>query len=303
MSHDRPDGDRPLLLERVSSHLVQRLSNRTVLLLSGAGVVAMGVVDVGVSRLAGFDLAVTPLYLLPVGFAAWASGAGVGLAFALYAGAVEAAAAWLSSSGTLQPWSAALGAAMELAVFVGAAYTIARLRWHLDYERHLSHTDPVTGIGNLRAFDEAGRRELSRLARRPAPISVAYFDVDRFKDVNDRHGHAAGDQLLQAIGTALHASVRSLDTVARVGGDEFVVLLPETDADTCRRVVERVRGLLAEAVAALGCDCTFSVGAVTFATPPRGVAELIQAGDQAMYAVKRDRRNGAEYQVVVSAGA
>lgn len=303
MSHDPPDGDRPLLLERFSSLLVQRLTNRTVLLLSGAGIVAVGLVDVAVSRLVGFDFALTPLYLLPVGSAAWASGATAGLLFSFYAAAVEAAAAWISARGTPEPWAAALGVAMELIVFVGAAYTIARLRWHLSYERHLSHTDPVTGIGNLRSFEEAARRELSRMARRTSPISVAYFDVDHFKDVNDRHGHAAGDLLLRAIGAALRGSVRTLDTVARVGGDEFVVLFPETDSATCRRAVERVRGLLGEAVAAAGCDCTFSVGAVTFVTPPRGVAELIQASDKAMYAVKRDRRDGAEYQVVVPAGA
>ncbi len=303
MSPDRPDGDRPLVLERVSSLLVQRLSNRTVLALSGAGIVAVGFVDVAISRLAGFDLAITPLYLLPVGFAAWASGAAVGLLFALYAAAVEGVAAWVSARGRPEPWVTVLGVSMEAAVFVGASYTIARLRWHLAYEHRLSHTDPVTGIGNLRSFEDAAQRELSRMARRASPVSVAYIDVDHFKDVNDRHGHAAGDLLLRAIGTALRGSVRTLDSVARVGGDEFVVLFPETDAATCRRVVERVRGLLGEAVAAAGCDCTFSVGAVTFVTAPRGVAELLQASDQAMYAVKRDRRNGAEYRVVVSAGA
>ena len=295
MTHDPPDGDRPLLLERVSSRLVQRLSNRTVLLLSGAGIVAVGFVDVAISRLAGFDLAITPLYLLPVGFAAWASGATVGLLFALYAAAVEGAAAWISARGTPETWSAALGVAMELAVFVGASYTIARLRWHLAYERHLSHTDPVTGIGNLRSFEDAAQRELSRMARRTSPVSVAYFDVDHFKDVNDRRGHLAGDQVLQQIGELLRREARSVDTVGRFGGEEFVLVLPETALNGAIIVAERVRQRVQAHNFGTGTEpirVTVSIG-VASVPDDRATSPLtfLALADAALYRAKAEGRN------------
>jgi diguanylate cyclase (GGDEF)-like protein len=297
------DGGHALLLERLTAHLVQRLPRRVVLALSAAGIAAVGLLDYAVAVLAGFDFAVTPLYLVPVGFSAWAAGAGSGALFALFAAVVEGTATWASIPGAARPGVVLVSVLLEVMVFVGAAFTIARLRWHLDFERQLSHTDPVTGIGNRRTFEDAALREISRAERRPGPLSVAYFDVDHFKEVNDRHGHAAGDLLLRTLGAALRASVRTMDTVARVGGDEFVLLLPETDAATCRLVVERLRALAGEAALAAGFDNTFSVGAVTFLTPPRSSFEMLSASDRVMYAVKRGPRNGAGYEVVVATGA
>jgi diguanylate cyclase (GGDEF)-like protein len=130
---------------------------------------------------------------------------------------------------------------------------------------------------------------------------VAYFDVDHFKAVNDQRGHADGDVLLRTVGGALKGAVRSMDTVARVGGDEFVVLLPETDSATCRLVVDRLRGLLGESVARAGFDNTFSVGVVTFEQVPHSAAELLSTSDRVMYAVKRGPRNDARYEVVAAA--
>jgi diguanylate cyclase (GGDEF)-like protein len=297
------DGDRPLLLERLTSQVVHWLPRRTVLILSGTAITAVGFLDYGIATLAGYDFVVTPFYLLAVGFAAWAAGARVGSLFALYASAVELVAMWAASEGRLRAWIVFLSCTLELVVFLGGAYTIARLRWHLAYERQLSHTDPVTGIGNLRTFEEAALREISRSQRRPGPLSVAYFDVDHFKDVNDQRGHSDGDLLLRVVGAALRGAVRSMDTVARVGGDEFVVLLPETDSATCRLVVDRLRTLLNESVTRAGFENTFSVGVVTFESAPQTAAELLSRSDKVMYAVKRGPRNGARYEVVAATGA
>lgn len=295
---DEANGDRPLWVERMAAAWIRDRSRTSATVIAALAVFLFGATDLGAARLTGHDFVATAFYVVPIAFAAWAAGPAAGVTVAALAGAVETVATWLGADGTLPAWVLAVTIALEMLVFLGAAFTFARLRFHLERHRRISRVDALTGIANLRAFQEAVEAEVARADRRPAPISLAYLDVDRFKELNDARGHAAGDELLRLVAATFRESVRSADVPARLGGDEFALLLPETGADACRTVVERLTSRLRQAAAQSGFDVTFSMGAVTFEGPPASAGLLIEAGDQAMYRVKHESRDGVRYEVV-----
>ena len=155
----------------------------------------------------------------------------------------------------------------------------------------MARTDPLTGLYNRLGFDELATRELSRARRNGAAITLLSFDLDGFKAVNDRQGHAAGDQLLRSVGNAIRSAIRDIDVAARLGGDEFAVLLPDNRANPPERAVERVHGVIAEALARERRAVTLSVGAVTVTGQTIGIDEMIHASDTLMYRVKNAGKN------------
>jgi diguanylate cyclase (GGDEF)-like protein len=160
-----------------------------------------------------------------------------------------------------------------------------------------SRTDPLTGLPNRRCFDEAKELELVRVQRHHRPLSLLLLDVDHFKRYNDAYGHAAGDDCLRAVAQVLQANFRATDVVARVGGEEFAVLLPETTIDQAmvlgERLVERVRQRdIAHRASDIAPCVTISVGAAQFvAETMRDVDVLIQHADAALYRSKNSGRN------------
>jgi diguanylate cyclase (GGDEF)-like protein len=174
-----------------------------------------------------------------------------------------------------------LGTSMALVITLGA------LKSRLVAQAHLARTDALTRISNRRAFFEAASLELERVRRHGRPLTVAYADIDEFKLVNDRAGHAAGDALLVAVARTLRGATRALDTVARLGGDEFGVILPETDAAVAEAILTRLRAQLLAAAQEGGWPVGFSIGAAVFLVPPRNVDELTARADELMYTVKR----------------
>jgi diguanylate cyclase (GGDEF)-like protein len=157
--------------------------------------------------------------------------------------------------------------------------------------------DPLTGCFNRGYMAEAIQNELRRARRNSSPLSVLLFDLDRFKEINDRYGHQAGDRTLVGVAQQLHGTLRSSDVKCRYGGDEFLVILPETDQAGARLVAESVR----QAVERL--DLTFeneptrvtaTIGVATSsadATDVGDVAGLLARADASLYEAKRAGRN------------
>src|SRR6187401_5426 len=119
-------------------------------------------------------------------------------------------------------------------------HELSRLRQELQHAADEARTDPLTGIGNRKSFDERLQRLSAIIQRHGTPFSIVLIDVDHLKAVNDREGHAAGDELLQKLATLLRNSVRESDFVARIGGDEFALLLPQTPPEGAEAVVSRI---------------------------------------------------------------
>lgn len=150
---------------------------------------------------------------------------------------------------------------------------------------------PLTRIPNRRAFLEFLGAEKSRSQRNELPVTLAYIDVDRFKQINDRFGHITGDRLLALVARTIQANVRQGDIAARVGGDEFAVLLPDAGPQSAAIVLQKLHAILDGAMRQMNWPVTFSLGAVSFQFPPASVEEMISQADQAMYAAKTSGRD------------
>ncbi len=158
----------------------------------------------------------------------------------------------------------------------------------------LASTDPLTQLKNRRVVYEHLEMEFARSRRYKHPLAVFMMDIDHFKQVNDRHGHGVGDEVLRVVARVLRGNTRSTDIVGRYGGEEFIVLAPETNTTDSRIVAERIRtGVAAATAAEPGLpDATISIGVAT--TEGAAVAhfeDLVHLADNALYEAKKQGRN------------
>jgi len=166
----------------------------------------------------------------------------------------------------------------------------------MEEARNLARTDALTTLMNRRAFTEASDRELARAERYALPISVCILDVDHFKRVNDTHGHAAGDAVLVGLARMLKTMARRSDLTGRWGGEEFVLLFPQTGDAGARIAAERVRRAVAEATfpsPAGDLKVTVSIG-ISGARPPYTLEAAVANADKALYTAKSRGRNRVE---------
>ncbi|HET7826092.1 MAG TPA: GGDEF domain-containing protein [Anaeromyxobacter sp.] len=266
-----------------------------------AAIVGVGVAD----ELTSPDVSLILFYLAPIAVGTWFVSPRAGVALSILAAAVAFAADGLHQLGAgdraryaVLAWNGAVQVGTSLAIVA----TLAALRDRLGREELLARTDALTQIQNRRAFFEAASLEVERARRSGLPITAAYVDVDDFKDVNDRLGHARGDALLVAVAQTLRSGTRTIDAVARLGGDEFGLVLPDTDPAEAERLLVRLRAALVDALAGGGWNVGVSIGAATFLSPPSSVDEMMARADELMYAAKRDQKGSIRRGVFPGAG-
>lgn len=158
-------------------------------------------------------------------------------------------------------------------------------------------TDPLTGLLNRRAFLQDAQALLRQQIGRDRPIGVLLIDLDHFKSINDRFGHATGDKVLQIFARTTQANLRQTDIVGRLGGEEFVVVLADASADNAYLVADRLRNAFAMAAAAVdgqALHATASIGVSVIIDPAQDLAKLITLADQALYLAKARGRNRVE---------
>jgi len=169
--------------------------------------------------------------------------------------------------------------------------------------RHLGLTDALTAVGNRRYFDQRLNEEMMRAQRASASLGCLFVDVDHFKAINDRYGHAVGDEVLQTIAQRIRSQLRGADIVARYGGEEFAVLLPQADLARAAEVAERIRRTIAETPVAISDSIdllavTASIGVATYTGSDGDAGDhtrrLLSAADTALYRAKQQGRNRVE---------
>ncbi len=164
------------------------------------------------------------------------------------------------------------------------------LQWANQRLEELASIDSLTGASNRRHFLEQARIEMSRAKRQGLPLSVIMLDIDFFKSVNDRFGHETGDRVLVALAASIHGTLRSADIFARLGGEEFILMLPGQDLPDAVRMAERLRLLIAGMVVA-GCPVTVSAGVAGLENESDEIDALLRRADRGLYQAKNQGRN------------
>jgi diguanylate cyclase (GGDEF)-like protein len=239
--------------------------------------------------------AVVILLVFPVALLSWFGGVWAGRIGAVVGGAMQSALGglWLPAgeAGGLD----VLGFVVTAGTLLLVAEVLPGLREAARLHREHAQQDPLTGLGNRRYFRELAAVELHRTRRYRRPLSLVYLDVDGFERVNERDGYAAGDRILASIGRVLTGAFRASDVVARIAGDEFALLLPETSGEGAQVVASKLRERLTAAVAETGHTMTFSVAIVGFEDGGLSLDAMLQQADAAMLDAKKEGPGGTRY--------
>ena len=271
---------------------VGQIPRATLLAMSLALATVLGVMD----YVTGPELFFSIFYLIPVTLVTlgrrWPDIVVVSLASAVSWFWADAASGSHYSHWLISYWNSAV----HLGFFALHAVLLNILLGRIDVEKDLARRDPLTGAANWRHFQEYAVRELARARRTKRPLTVAYIDLENFKAVNDTLGHDAGDDVLRTIVELIQADIRPSDVLARMGGDEFVTMFPETDYAGGGDVLKRMHARVQSELTRFGCPVSYSMGAVTFTVLPSTVDALIKRADEVMYAVKHGTKGDLKHE-------
>jgi diguanylate cyclase (GGDEF)-like protein len=193
----------------------------------------------------------------------------------------------------------------RLGIFCLIAYSVslqAQLRRALERERLRADTDRLTGLFNKGAFRERVEEEMHRARRYKHPLSLAFIDLDNFKQVNDTEGHARGDKLLKNVSETIVNSIRETDIAGRIGGDEFTICFPETGEAQVHNAIAKMMKTLDIMTSQSGWQVTASVGVITCTEICDSYDALLGKADKLMYVAKGNGKNTAEFLTIDNNG-
>lgn len=272
---------------------IGRMPRWSIYLLSMLFVLVVGLLDFITGEEIGFSI----FYLLPVSLAAWyvSTNAGVvlGIASAVTWFLADLTTGHTYSNTFIPIWNAT----MRLGFFLAIVFTLAIIKNAYTREKGLARTDSLTGVVNTRYFYDLADRELERAKRYGRPFSVAYMDLDNFKEVNDIYGHGVGDELLCFVAGTIRDNIRKSDIIARLGGDEFILLLPELKDGEAGKVMEKLRELILVGMPQYRFPVTISVGLITYILPPDSVEGMVREADTLMYSVKNTTKDAIRHEI------
>jgi len=260
------------------------LSRRLAIGLGAGMLLFAAVVDYATTA----EISVSALYLFAILTVSWNCGAAWGFVFAVIAFAFQIALGLMDGHPFTSNRSFFFAQGNVLFEYSIAILLTAQLRRLLERERHTARVDLLTGVRNRQGFHEVLDSEVERHVRNGASFCLAYIDVDDFKGVNDRYGHAEGDRLLEAVGHVTAKSIRRSDTVGRLGGDEFAVFFPETNEAEAMAIEFKLREALTTITQPRPWwSVSFSIGIATFVSMPKSADAAMAYVDQLMYRAKR----------------
>jgi diguanylate cyclase (GGDEF)-like protein len=276
------------------SKFFQSLEVRGSLFWIAAGVVLVGFIGI-LDYLNGREISIALFYLAPIVMITWFVNPWAGLAITFLSAFSWLVAVYTTgerySHVSIYFWNVLI----RVVFYAIVTYLVGALQSAHRAERLAARTDFLTGAVNARFFHELLQMEVQRIRRYPHPFTLVYFDIDNFKLVNDQLGHQAGDELLRFIAHQLKCQLRNTDIVARVGGDEFALLLPSTRQPEAQVVLTEVYTNLFELQRHNHWTVTFSIGAVTCLAAPHSAEQIIKMADELMYEVKNAGKNGMRF--------
>ncbi len=243
------------------------------------------------------ELNLTFLYVFVIIIACWNVSLGWGLAYALLSFLMQIVAFYPIQNPAITTFYFAVILGNRLFTFLLAVGLTFPLRKLYEREQATARVDFLTGVPNRKAFFDMLAIELARNRRTGIPFSVAYLDLDNFKLVNDEFGHNKGDALLRAAADIVRGALRTTDVMARIGGDEFAILLPDADQAVAVHCLERVKDALDACMASHQWKVTVSIGLGTFNRPGCDEDGIMTACDSLMYRIKHGGKSAIAAEV------
>lgn len=278
-------------------HILRLIETKHSHTWAGIGVLMVGVLGI-LDYLTGNEIAFSLFYLLPILLVTLSVNEMTGFFMAILSAQVlmtaELAAGQRYSHWIIYVWNVLI----RMGLFSFFAFLVSALRESHREEQQAARTDFVTGAVNARCFHEMLQMEIERIRRYPHPFTVVFIDIDDFKSINDTFGHKFGDTVLRFVAEQLKSQLRRTDVVARIGGDEFALLLPSLRQTEAEAVLSKLRAGLRDALHGQNMPLTFSIGAVTCVTPPFASEQLIHLADELMYTVKNSTKNDIRFMTV-----
>jgi diguanylate cyclase (GGDEF)-like protein len=248
----------------------------------------------------GSVVSMSGYYLIPIGLAAWFLGKVPAYTFAAVAAAGRFYVSGYAPPVEKTPMLGLIGAVSIVIILFATCHLILRQKGLTGLSARNAQEDFLTGAKVGQAFREQSANELLRSERHGHPVSLVYFDIDGFKAINDGYGHQAGDNLLKHLGRAVGSTLRKYDIFGRMGGDEFAILLPETDQEEAKAIVKRLQQDVEATVSRLVLPISLSIGVVTTSGgSDASIDELLNCADKLMYSVKKSTKNAAAYEAIL----
>ena len=262
-------------------------------------VIILGYVD----YIIGYALSFSLFYIIPISLVAWYNGFSSGIYIS-----VLSTIAWYSADILARPeyaykFTPYWNASIRFGFFLIITILLTKLHVSLICEKNLARKDSLTNTWNRLAFNELAQIEYSRAKRSNHVITLVYIDLDNFKSVNDKQGHDEGDKLLITVVNLIKKNSRQSDILARFGGDEFVLLLPESESETALVQINRIKEELLKEMKQNSWPVTFSIGMITFIKLEYTLDKMLNLTDKLMYKVKHNQKNDIIHEIIYDINA
>jgi diguanylate cyclase (GGDEF)-like protein len=277
---------------KVLFEYIYKIPKKTIPVFCILLIILLGLIDV----ITGYEVSFSIFYLLPVMIVSWYSQKYFAVILSILS-----ALTWLMAdlhAGHIYPYFMipVWNAMMRLGFFLIVSFALLTIRNLLEKEQSFARVDFLTGVMNSRAFSEMAKTEIDRTNRFKRPLTIAYVDIDNFKEINDTFGHNIGDKLLQSMARTIKEIIRTIDIIARLGGDEFAILFPETNEENAKAAISKVQKHLLHVAQKNNWAITFSIGVITCYSSCE-LDELIKEADDLMYSAKASGKNRVAYKI------
>ncbi|OIO68263.1 MAG: hypothetical protein COW19_02970 [Zetaproteobacteria bacterium CG12_big_fil_rev_8_21_14_0_65_55_1124] len=272
---------------KILNYLFEGKPRGLIFLYSLVLVIFDGVVDF----MTGYELTYFIFYVLPVMLAAWYGNRGMGWIISLLSAMVWLFVDIIDAHPYSHDWYAYWNGGVRFSFFILITKLITAVRMRLEIEKTLARVDPLTDAPNRLAFREKCDVLFPLANRKQSPMALGFIDIDDFSNLNDKHGHGFGDEVLRTVVGMLKRSMRKTDVFGRVGGNEFAVLLPNTDPDTARKLFAELHLLLIERAQTEGWPIGFSIGVAVIENPDISTDQAMEFAEDLVHRVKKSDKS------------